>query len=218
MLDDHKLPNPAPKPKKTKKRKAVDTIDDPAVKDLREKAKFYCKNVTEWRIVAKYNKTRLEEYLVDQDFLAGAQLSDQFSDVTTNVIAYLVDKISKGDGYVEQELKCDISLRNCIQKELVDVLKIMTNRMQIAIFSVVDIVSGKKKQQQHPEEKKDQYAASVQCYDNGQYSQRHPSSADNTQSVEHGGEDRFTTTPAHSDSALGSENNSVQTEDLPRPS
>ena len=145
MLDDHKLNQPTqPLHKKLKKRKVE--IDDPCVKDLREKAKFYCKNITEWRVVCKYNKSRLEEYLHDQEFLASAKLSDQFSDVVTSVYAFIVDKMAKGDGFVEAEIKNDVSLRDCIHKELVDVLKIMTNKMQCVVFSLVDITQGKKRQ------------------------------------------------------------------------
>jgi len=144
MLDDAKIGAPAPK--KSKKRKSEASPSDPAIKELREKAKFYCKNIHEWRVVSKYNQQKLQDYLSDQSFLNSAENYQQCSEIIANVYAFVVDKLSKGDGFVEAEIKNDISLRNSIQKEMVEILKTITNRLQIGLFSVIDVIHGKKRQ------------------------------------------------------------------------
>jgi len=48
---------------------------------------------------------------------------------------------------VKEQLMSDMSLRNAIQKELLQYSQYLTNRVQIFIFTLTDCIEGKKRQQ-----------------------------------------------------------------------
>jgi len=85
-------------------------------------------------------------YLADQTFLESAQLTQQFGSCMVKAYAMLLDKLTKGEGFVEQEICSDLSLQSAIQREMVDYVRLVTNRMQIFIFSISDCFHAKKKQ------------------------------------------------------------------------
>lgn len=127
-----------------KKRKATPNEDE--LKDLKQKAKFHCRDLKEWRVVSKFSKAKLETYLSDQTYLESAQIAQHFGSFATDMYGFLLDKVTKGGGFVEQEIKSDVTLRNAVQRELVEYVRIITNRLQILIFSGVNVLNGKKKQ------------------------------------------------------------------------
>lgn len=131
----HSVPN--------RKRKMEESDE---VRELKQKAKYHCKDIKEWRIVSKYSQKKLEEYLQDQTFLEGAKVAQDFGSFITDIYGFVLDKITKGDGFVEAEVKNDLSLRNAIQRELIEYVKHITNRLQVVIFSGADVLQGKKKQ------------------------------------------------------------------------
>lgn len=143
LFADASLPVPAAKISKKKRKKD----DDDEARALKHKAKYYCRDPKEWRIVSKYSKDKLETYLSDQEFLSAAKIAEQISSFTQNFYAMVLDKVTKSDGYVEQEIKNDLTLRDAISRELVEYVKHITNRFQIAIFSTVNVINGKRKQQ-----------------------------------------------------------------------
>jgi hypothetical protein len=140
---DASLPPPATKTPKKKRKKE----EDDEVRELKQKAKYHCKDIKEWRVISKYNKEKLEQYLNDQSFLDAAQITQHIGTFATNLYGMLLDKMTKSDGFVEEEIKNDLTLKNAIQRELIDYVKHITNRFQIAIFSTVNVINGKKKQQ-----------------------------------------------------------------------
>jgi hypothetical protein len=134
----------------SKKRKKPD--EEKVKEETRElvaKAKFYCKNIKEWRVVSKYNKSKLETYLADQQYLESAQMVQSFGSFAKDIYGFVLDKLVKGDGYVEAEIKNDITLEQALQRELVEYCKFITNRLQILIFSSINVINGKKKQKQN---------------------------------------------------------------------
>ena len=117
--------------------------------EMRQKAKFHCKNVTEWRVVSKYSKTKLEEYLNDVTFLESAQLIQTAGDIGVQIYGLILDKFLKGDGFIQTEITNDVTLKQAMQRELVQYVKLITNRLQILIFSGVNVLNGKKRQREH---------------------------------------------------------------------
>lgn len=147
MLDDAKIPvMPEGKKKKSKRKKPDVATQKDGLKDLRERAKYHCKSVEDWRVVSKYPEERLKQFMDDLDYVASHETYEKVSEILTHVFAYFMDRVTKGEGEVEKEIKNDISLRNCVHKELVEVIKIVSNRMQIGFFTMIDILEGKKKQ------------------------------------------------------------------------
>jgi hypothetical protein len=154
FTDDAKIPPQAPKPKKSRKRKAdapgtpAATPSDPGIKELRDRAKPFCKTISDWRLVSHYSKPMLQQFIDDQEWISTSENYEQVGTMMTNAYGFILDKLAKGDGHIENEIKNDVSLRHAIHKELVDMLKTITNRFQIALFSFVDVLNGKKKQNQ----------------------------------------------------------------------
>ena len=131
---------------KTKKRKSD---EDPELCELRHNAKNHCKNIKEYRLVSKYNKAKLEEYLSDRTFMQSAVMCQQFSDVTVNAYGFLLDKLTKGNGFVESEIKSDISLKVAMSREMIFFMQVITNRIQILILTTLNVFNAKKKQAQY---------------------------------------------------------------------
>lgn len=81
--------------------------------------------------------------------MEAASLTQTAGSVAIDIYAMILDKLSKGDGYVEAEIKNDLSLKAAMQRELIDYVKLITNRFQILIFSGVNILNGKKRQREN---------------------------------------------------------------------
>ena len=139
----------APKPKKKKRKaapKAIADPEDPSVVQLRERCRFYCKDIHQWRVVCKYNRAKLEEFLADNDFQTSAENSDNLTEVCAQMYAWFLDKVTKADGHVSEEVLADVSLHDCIHKELVDIMQFVTNRAKFLVYSLNDVFQGKKRQ------------------------------------------------------------------------
>ena len=128
---------------KTKKRKPE---EDPDVTELKHRCKFHCKDIKEWRTVSKYNKIKLEEYLSDRTFMDSAQMCQNFSHVALETYAFILDKVVKVNGFEEQEMNSDVTLKDAISREMIEIVTKITNRIQILILTSVNIFNGKKKQ------------------------------------------------------------------------
>ena len=138
------LPKHAKRPRSGATTNTPDDTDE--LRELKHKAKYHCRDIKEWRVISKYNKKKLEEYLNDQTFLEGSEIARNFGDFATDFYGFVLDKLTKGDGYVEAEIKNDLTLKSAVQRELVEYVKHITNRIQIFVFSSINVVNGKKKQ------------------------------------------------------------------------
>ena len=114
--------------------------------EMRKKAQLFCKSKDDWKLVSKFNKKRLEEYLEDQSYLDSAELVKSTSTFVLRAYAMIMDKIYKGEGHVEEELTNDLTLQSAIERELIAFAKFINNKMAIGIFTCSDIVNAKKKQ------------------------------------------------------------------------
>ena len=101
---------------KSGKRKKPDDLEE--LRELTQRAKYHCKDIKEWRVVSKYNAAKLKTYLNDQEFLEGSQIAQSFGSFSTDVFGFVLDKLLKGEGFIETEIKNDITLKNTIQRML----------------------------------------------------------------------------------------------------
>ena len=150
------------KPKKVKKRKAPEE-DDEETKQLRHKAKFYCKDKESWRVVSKYSKKKLEDFLQDQTYIDASQLIQDTSHFAMQAYAWSLDKLTRGEGFVDEEIRSDASLQKAIERELVYFAQFITNRMQVVMFSMSDVFNAHKKKKADGESK----GAHMEQLDNG---------------------------------------------------
>ena len=136
---------PAVVTKGGKKRKRTED-DKTNTDELKKRARLFCKCPEQWRSVSKYNPKRLEEFVNEQTFSQDQVLYDGVFDFAHSMYALLLDKLSGGEGYVEQELKADVSLRQCIEVEMANVCQYLTNRYKLAALSTIDVTNAKRRQ------------------------------------------------------------------------
>ncbi len=91
--------------KKKRKAEAKPVADD----ETRKKAQFYCTCPEQWRSVSRYNKERLEQFVQENEFRQQQALQMQVFDFAQKAIAFLADKLSAGNGYVQREIENDAS-------------------------------------------------------------------------------------------------------------
>ena len=133
----------------TKKRKTP--YDRPAkdteLSDLRKKAESMCKSWEQARIVRRYKKQRLEDWIEQHEFDKDAMLRDTVFDFIHKGYAFGVDFLTKGDGFVRERLENDASLRTSIEDEGRGFVKYLSNKARILMLSAGDVYSGKMEQQ-----------------------------------------------------------------------
>ena len=128
------------------KRKKKSVEDKENTEDLKRRARLYCKCPEQWRSISRYAPKRLEEFCQEQEFNRDEKMYNGIYEFAHSMYALAMDKLSLGDGYVEQELKADISLRQCIEIECGQLCKYLTNRYKFLALSTVDVTNGKRRQ------------------------------------------------------------------------
>ena len=128
----------------TKKRKRV--ITDAGDDLLRQKARLFAKTPEAWRSVCKYSATRLKEYVEEHEHQQQQHLYETVFDFTHKMVGVVIDKISRADGYVQNEIEADITIRQCIEMELQNWVQFLSNRYKALACLGIDVVNGKKRQ------------------------------------------------------------------------
>jgi hypothetical protein len=129
----------------TKKRKRVISVDE---NDdlLKQKARMFAKTPEAWRSVSKYSAARLKEYVEENEHRQQQHLYETVFDFSHKILGVMIDKISKGDGYVQREIEADITIRQCIEMELQNWVTFLSNRYKAVACLGIDVVNGKKRQ------------------------------------------------------------------------
>ena len=129
---------------KTKKRKIEDKKEDN--EEMKQKAKLYCKCTEQWKIISKYNPDKLKTWVEEKEFDQIKALHETIFSFATRVIGFGLDKVCRGDDYVNKEIQNDISLMESIEIECADWVQFLSNRFKIVAVLGVDIANGKIKQ------------------------------------------------------------------------
>jgi len=124
-----------------KKRKIEEDKDD-----VKEKAKSLCRDAEEWSSVCKMSTKQLQSYIDKREFENNANLRSSVFDGVHRAYAFIADKLSAGDGYVQEKMLQDMSLRDSIENETLPLFKYLNNRIKIAVLSANNVVQGKIKQ------------------------------------------------------------------------
>ena len=128
----------------TKKRKKVTSDDGDDL--LKQKARLFCKTPEAWRSVSKYSATRLKEYVEEHEHQQQQHLYETIFDFTQKMIGVVTDKIGGADGYVQNEIETDITIRQCIEMEMQNWVQFLSNRYKALACLGIDVVNGKKRQ------------------------------------------------------------------------
>ena len=141
MTDASEYMAPAGGEIKTKKRKLV-TSDD----ELRQKARLICKCPQQWKSVSKYSTARLSEFVSEHEFAQQNNLHESLFGFVHDMWALCVDKMARGDGFVRNQIKNDLSLRAAFETEGQNFVQFLTNRYKIIALTAIDGFNGKKQQ------------------------------------------------------------------------
>jgi hypothetical protein len=128
----------------TKKRKRVITGDGDDL--LKQKARLFAKTPEAWRSVSKYSAVRLKEYVEEHEHKQQQHLYETVFDFSHKIVGLVLDKISKGDGYVQREIESDITIRQCIEQEMQNWVTFLSNRYKAIACLGIDVVNGKRRQ------------------------------------------------------------------------
>ena len=113
---------------------------------LRKQARFYCASPEQWRTVSKYNEKRMQEFCEEQAFHQQKALCKQVFDSTHQWLAWLLDKVSAGDGFVENEILADVSLRQSLEQEGAAFVSLLENKVKIVLLTITDTLHAKRVQ------------------------------------------------------------------------
>ena len=129
----------------TKKRKRV-IVEDGDDLQIKQKARLFAKTPEAWRSVSKYSAVRLREYVEEHEHNQTQHLYETVFDFSHKIVGLVLDKLSKGDGYVQREIEADITIRQCIEMEMQNWVTFLSNRYKAIACLGIDVVNGKKRQ------------------------------------------------------------------------
>jgi hypothetical protein len=125
----------------SKKRKAGDKDEHDA---LKKRARVYCKTPQAWKSISRYSHKRLEEYVFEQEFQSQQVLQDSIFSFAHTILALGLDVISKGNGFVREELENDLSLRESIEVEGARFVSYLNHRWRILALTSKVVFTGKR--------------------------------------------------------------------------
>jgi hypothetical protein len=130
------------KAKKPKKKRKT-PYDDDEMSDLRKKAESLCKCWEQARLVRKYKKERLKDFIQQHEFDSDNELRETVFSFIHKGYSTALDFLVKGDGHVGRRLSDDNALRSSIETEGRDFVKYLSNKMKILMLSTAGVYDGK---------------------------------------------------------------------------
>ena len=130
----------------TKKRKKNDQAKKKSDEreDLRKRAKFHCACPEQWRTVSKYSNQRLQDFIENKQYEMDKSMQESVFSFIHKSVAIVLDMVGKADGHIEERVLNDLSLRESIEYEMVEIIKILNNKVKIATLCAIDFVEGKR--------------------------------------------------------------------------
>ena len=122
----------------TKKRK-LDYDKD----QIRAEAKQLSACPEQWTLVSKYSIGKMKDWVESKRFEQDRKFQQNFFEGAHKLYSMAIDFISKGDGYVEQQLLGDESLKESLEMELSTILKFLNNKTRILFLTGNGTVHGK---------------------------------------------------------------------------
>ena len=128
----------------TKKRKLEKSpVDD----DLRKRAQLYSTCPEQWRSVSRYSKEKLAQFVEENQFREQQQLQNTVFSFVQRALASGLDMISRGNGFVREQVENDQSLHTAIAAEGVNFIALLNNKVKLLALLSADVMTGKLNQQ-----------------------------------------------------------------------
>jgi hypothetical protein len=129
----------------TKKRKSPPQ-KNASTSDLKQRARMLCGSPEQWRSVSRYGETKLQEWVEDREYDKTSATQSSIFDFVHRSLAVVLDTLSSGDGYVENEILADLSLKASIIEEMYTLVQFMTNKYKLIALTAADTVNAKRRQ------------------------------------------------------------------------
>lgn len=124
-----------------------DRAEQPTSREqLLAKARVFCASADEWIAIRDLNSPQLEAYLEQKAYENHAKISRGLVQVIHSSLAEVMDQLSRANGHVKQEIRCDLTLAEALHSELANILYLINNRIKIIALLAVDTWNGKQKQ------------------------------------------------------------------------
>ena len=141
------LVNQKPEVVTTKKRKRTKAeTNKETIELLKRRARLYAKSPEAWRCVSRYSEKRLREYCEEKEHEQQQNLHETVFGFAHQAVAWVADFLSKGDGYVRDQIEADMTIRQCLEQEGQNWVQFLSNRWKCAACINIDIVNGKRRQ------------------------------------------------------------------------
>ena len=146
------------KVKKNKRKSRAEPYSKPNDEEmaaLRKKAESMCSSYEQYKIVKKYKKDRLQDWVQQHEFNRDTTLRNNVFDFFHKGYAKALDIVTGGGGHVQEQITNDLSLRTAMEDEGRDFVKYLSNKAKLVMLSLSDVASGKmdqslKKQNEGP--------------------------------------------------------------------
>lgn len=137
--DSEKKPT---KPVKVTKKRQRDDTDDDEKRSLLHVARGVCSSAQEWQSIRKYKVKQLRDWVEMRQFERDRAVGEGMIGRGVEVLGHVIDKVTRGGGYVASEIQHDTALAECVQSELGDLIKYLNNRVKIVFLLFNDICAG----------------------------------------------------------------------------
>lgn len=148
----------AKKPRQSKKRKQDDNpADDAKATDAKEakakeedttrkRARYFCSNPEQWRIVSRYNVQKMQDWIQDKEFEQQKQDQKNILDGAVFCLGSVLDTVTAAEGHVKNQILSDESLKQAIREEGSEWVNFLNRKIKAAILIAVDVFYGKSDQ------------------------------------------------------------------------
>ena len=144
-----------PEPTSKKKRKKSDGRDT-ELEDMRKLAKSYCSCFEQYNSIRRYSKQRLADWLEQKEFEVDHNLKNSVFSFVQQAYAFVLDKLTKGDGHVQNQIANDLTLRQSLEDEGRNLLQYLSNKSKILVLTSADVYHGKSEQREKQSKKERQ--------------------------------------------------------------
>jgi hypothetical protein len=127
-------------PSTKKKRKSPEADDD--LEKLKNEARPLCTDSEEWGKVSRYKKPKLESWLRDKKFMLDRRTSTEVTKKGVHLVSGLIDRVTKGQGYVQEALCSDHELHDALMIEFGPFVKLLDNKVRILFYVLSDVLRG----------------------------------------------------------------------------
>jgi hypothetical protein len=126
------------------------------------KACHFCASADEFKQVARLRTPELQAWLEQKAYENYKEVAQSLVRALHYGLAQVADRVSRGDGYVADQIANDLTLAQAIHMEGSSLFKYINNRMRILLLLSIDVFEGKKKQRLHGAPREEEAAATAE--------------------------------------------------------